>query len=743
MPPYQRPFSWGKANISRIFEDSVHGISKLPERQESVTFLGTVIAIHDTNYKTIKPIFQGEVPSRVMTIIDGQQRLSSILMVNIAFHNLILNYSQKIKSPEEPHSKWILELVERFRPDLEDSFMIDMRTGDDCHRYYPRMVRAYIDAWSSKESQARYKSPLTRLIWEYINFEKTKVEGEFKYEPKDPSGNLLEEHKTVVEAFKHIKLELKRICEERHKEIQFLNLSELLRDEKVSEAIFGYGAPIEVEDFILNQKDSEGYESFCILFRLLVLAKYTNQRMAFTVVTADNEDDAFDMFEALNTTGEPLTAYETFKPKVLEAETLEKFENSLSNNHLRKVDKYLDSYTKSEQKQRATAELLIPFALIETGYKLSKRLNDQRRYIRDRYAELEGIDDKRAMTNRLAMLSEFVRFAWSPKDDANVNFSPLEISDDIANLSILFLRKMKHNITIAPLCRFYDEAVSTCGKDDGQEKLDWFKGALKATMAFSCLWRGAFGGTENIDQKYRDIMSSGSESLGIGPFCYQSGSGELSLVSYKRMLRSLLDKERIQDREDWVSKAAQLDVYNHASREVARLLLMAASHNSVAEEGTGLVKVGRDGVNHVLLPSVWKNDNYFTVEHIAPQSKNNSWQDDLYESDTTVHRLGNLILVPQEVNSVLGAKSWEHKQKMYCLLSSKDSVSFETAKNSCSKVGLSLSASADVVLGNTQYLPMCESLANFNGEWNLNHVNNRSIRIAELAYDQLYRFLES
>jgi hypothetical protein len=35
-------------------------------------------------------------------------------------------------------------------------------------------------------------------------------------------------------------------------------------------------------------------------------------------IVAKKEEYAFEMFDSLNTTGDPLTAFETFKPKVVE-----------------------------------------------------------------------------------------------------------------------------------------------------------------------------------------------------------------------------------------------------------------------------------------------------------------------------------------------------------------------------------------------------------------------------------------
>ena len=56
--------------------------------------------------------------------------------------------------------------------------------------------------------------------------------------------------------------------------------------------------------------------------RTLVYSAYFCRCIVLTRVTTEDESAAFDIFDALNTTGEPLTALETLKPLVI------RFENS-------------------------------------------------------------------------------------------------------------------------------------------------------------------------------------------------------------------------------------------------------------------------------------------------------------------------------------------------------------------------------------------------------------------------------
>jgi hypothetical protein len=210
--------------------------------------------------------------------------------------------------------------------------------------------------------------------------------------------------------------ELSRICGKQNADYDHPSLLKLTKNASFCEGIWGFELPDSVVSFVTESSDHKVYSDFAEALRAVILAKYMNHRMAFTIVTTESEDDAFDMFEALNTTGEPLTALETFKPRVIEEERLEQFEISPSRQFFVQI-KYLDMFRKAEARQKATSELLVPFALAETSEKLQKRLNNQRRYLREEYDALDTIEEKRDFVKSLANLASFMRTAWDSEED--------------------------------------------------------------------------------------------------------------------------------------------------------------------------------------------------------------------------------------------------------------------------------------------------------------------------------------
>lgn len=594
IPAYQRVYSWDSENVNRLLEDGLNGINQLVQRPRAISFLGTVIAIHDTKYRTVQPIFRPHVPPRVMTIIDGQQRICTFSMLNVAIHDQIRRFVQTYEKKTEEYFVWVVDQCRVLLADLANTYQIDMATGDGSYRYYPRVTRAYEDAWSKRENEARYTSPIARLIWEYISTDPGAKP--FKYAPKDESGKTL--HKTVVDVFEHIQTSLGKLSKG-HKDYDLPSLPLITANEPFCEAIWGFSVPQAITQF-LNEATSKSQSDLCAVLRLLILARYLNNRMAFTVVTTESEDDAFDMFEALNTTGEPLTAFETFKPRVIESETLEKYEVSPSRPFMENVQQYLDQFRKADERQQATSDFLIPFALSETGDKLQRRLNEQRRYLRDQYdlvgASGAGRTAQRDFVRSLAHMATFIQHVWQPEP----RYPALELNDDQATFCLQALRQLKHNITVAPLARFYDVARRS---EDGvrTKRTDELAAAIRATTAFSMLWRSAKGGTENIDGLYRELMK-GDEG-DIKAFCRRTSSDSIDVESYKARLRQHLHKA-YEGKEEWIKAALRTPIYKH-SAVIARFMLLCASHDCVPDaDNPGLVRRGVPGVAPLLTAEI-------------------------------------------------------------------------------------------------------------------------------------------
>lgn len=734
IPAYQRPYSWDKKNISRLFEDVLHGIRQIGDRPDTISFLGTIIAINDPHSRIIQQIYRSKSPS-VTTIIDGQQRICTILISNIILHDYIRRIVKDFEHKTETHHAWIYGKCTELIDSLRSTYLFDYGDTNDNYRFYPRVIRAHFDVWSDRQNEAKYDSPIAKLIWQYINFTESNPTDQFNLD----LGNGSNRYKIIDNAFHIIREEVKHICQSHPDEYGFPQLH----------TYDNFDLPPDVKKYITEASTDPDNDHFCHLLRLFIFATYLNNHVATTVVIANNEDDAIDIFEALNTTGELLTAFETLKTKVIERETLQQYELTESYEHITEIERYIDKYSKAEARQKITSEMLVNFALFETGYRLQKTLTHQRRYLHDEFdkrSKLNNIDENRSFVHSLAVVASFLEKLWDVEKGTNPEFTSLNIDDEEALVGFEMLRELKHSITIAPLARFYQQVLGAEQETERIQKTEEFVAAIKATVAFSALWRGAKGTTHNIDSYYRDIMSSGIHygNEHVPPLArYPSSPGVVSLSNYKRALQLVLQhKGNINSKEDWKSQVLTTAIYQH-SKVITRFLIFCASDDTVTEGiEKGLLIRGRPGINPMLTLNRWNDKAYFTIEHVAPQSPNAGWKENIYNDSKTVHTLGNLILLPKDENEILGRKSWEHKKLMYSLLSSETEPTFNNWLEELGDAGLTLSKRANEVLNKAKYLSICKSIALYDKDWSRCIIEKRTCCLADLAWDRLAKWLD-
>jgi hypothetical protein len=456
------------------------------------------------------------------------------------------------------------------------------------------------------------------------------------------------------------------------------------------------------------------------------------------------------MFESLNTTGEPLTAFETFKPKVIAFEGLADYENSESFTSIGSIEKYLQSFSKSDEKQDATSRLIVAFALAESGDKLSKRLSDQRRYLRDGYekkaAGADSKEYKRNFTRHLSHAASFIKDVWpDTKRDKPDLPSVNGQTDELALLCIDFLRQFNHTITIAPLVRFYSNCRIASHEGSMKATSDFLE-ALKAITAFSVLWRSSRISTDGIDNHYRRLMLEGYPELSMSPLC-RSIDGDvqppLDVSKLKKSLICILEKSGgISGKDDWVKEASRLPQYS-INQHISRFLLISAAHDSIPDpNAAGLVIAGKKGILPLLNFTTWRNEALQTVEHIAPDKKSEKWSDEIYEDNDLIHRLGNLTLLPVAENASISNSAWSRKRFFYKTLSASTIDEAESLLQKAEREGIKISKSAKDLLHQSIYLPLVKSISTVEDEWSKELIEKRSIRLAELAWANIYPMLE-
>ncbi|MEU2352098.1 DUF262 domain-containing HNH endonuclease family protein [Streptomyces misionensis] len=752
LPPYQRPYGWGKDKVEKLLDDTLHGLKNLGEAPDSFTFLGTVITIHDVNHVTVKPIVKPEVPSKVLTVIDGQQRLSSLLILLVGLHNLIRQRAWKVFKGNEP------EPTDSARIQLysETINILQMLGASFYERknfgstpIYPRLIRAFVDQWAKTDKLKLYESPIANLIYSYsvlADYEKpTSKPTDFRPKPRPNAG---EGEGDLIKRFNEIRTALTKLVQRKPiEELEDLPpLATLATNIEFQRALFNHELDPEFCNWMGQLQDEPEAE----LMRLVMFAAYSLNRIALTVVQGKDEDYAFTIFESLNTTGEPLTAFETFLPRVVMAEKIEDYQDSDAYAYMKAVQGYLDRFDVGDKLQNATRDLLVTFALAETGKKLSKRLPDQRVYMRDTFERhKDSADDRSAYLRHLSDTAAFIGNTWEPLPKTSRTLPGLEatVMTDTVKLCLGFLNALNHTIAIAPLVRFYSEAVHADEGEAKTKRIAEFEKAIKAITAFTVFWRATRRGTGNIDSQYRAVMA-GDSLTGMGPLARQWEFPDASKPDptvdaelLKKELAARLTNPKhgaIPNLASFLADASALPLYS-ISRPLTRFLLLAAYHDTIEDpENPGLIVQGKAGLASCFTADGWEDETHLTIEHIAPQQATSGWDQEFYSEKETVHKLGNLVLAPGAANTSLSSRPWTEKKVLYAALGAKTA---DEAKSILSSSGLTFAQTTEDLVAMQRYLPHLRALGQREDEWNPTFMDQRADVLLRLAYTRLKGWL--
>ncbi|MCY3557406.1 MAG: DUF262 domain-containing HNH endonuclease family protein [Chloroflexi bacterium] len=724
IPGYQRLYAWERSHIHQLIEDIAHGVEQLLDQDDATTFIGTLITIHDTENRGVEGSARGQLPGKVMTVIDGQQRLTTLMLTYMVLHDEIDSRHVGFKNTEDHARLWIYRQSVQTLSELIDTLEEDMNYGDGDNQWYPRMIREYVDQWSRHGADAKYESPIASLLHSYGSHKRAETRAAFKVDANN----------TVAKSFGIVRSIIRSsITRGTGNTISYPAASQLASETALATALFNEPIPEHVGERLDDGADVRLLE----LFRLVVFARFALHRVVVTVVTARSEDYAFDMFESLNTTGEALTAFETFKPQVVGHEGQDQYLHSDLKHYIDRIEAYLSAGTAAQRRQQATHGLLIAFAQAESGKRLYKRPSFQRSYLHDRFRSLD--DDERAhFVRQMADTASFMHCAWDRQvmPPEGPMLEGLPAVNNVDKLCLEILSKSNHSITIGPLARIYSAQRNGAETSVGE--------AAQMMVAFFGLWRGAKRGTAGIDDLYRTLMLEGYPERDISPLSRlaerQESSSVPSLDELRKYLRVRLEEGSIDTRDKWVALAKDIPIYTE-SRDLTRLLLLAATHNTVADpEYPGLVKEGRGNVLELLNYESWTNQANITIEHIAPQSETarELWPNDLYENPETIDRIGNLLLLPSNDNSSISDRPWSEKRAIYRVLAATTADEMEKLIAAARAEGIEIPPG---IAERTDYLPLTSSVGLLDDDWSLQIVEERSVRLLQLAWGRLAPWL--
>ena len=734
IPEYQRTYDWKEENIKRLLEDCLNGFYYLssPKNEESYTFLGTIILVSEKS----EPSFDGTS----LSVVDGQQRLTTLILLCCALIEELSYQQGDACHLQESTISWIKREIEFIHERLFDCIIGQLRSRGQIAGF-PRVVRFTEDNRGFRPSDAEYRSVVADFL---MNFYKRHVQDVCDSNPVQTEED--SDAERFFQNYEFIKKQVELGIYKGDDISDTEHQSELAHNQIVHEDFQKTGLRnlFEKLDTLSNQAEMDRAISNIAsnsnssgLIRVILFSHYVLKSVILTRVETSDEDAAFDIFDSLNTTGEPLTAIETFKPRVMSFELRNEnsgYSGSDSERQFERLEKNLNHiYPETDKRQKATKELLVTFALYLEGHKLALNLASQRRYLRSRF-EVANSNLKRRIVRSLTDVAEFRQTYWNRDSIAILDSIHSNNASNWLKLCCTFIFDMRTSLALPIMARYWTQY-----KQDKIE--DTFVDAVKALTAFLVLRRSITGNTGRIDSDFRRMME---KKLCIG---INDPNALLSLADLKEMLRGYLATRRIgvKNKETWVSQVCEVPVADY-SQALCRFLLFAASDNAmVDQESPGLLK--REDVIYsdeldFLNFSKWQDDKYATVEHVAPDSNPGSgWNATIYRLPYTRHTIGNIILLPQEENSSVGNAPWSKKKIFYRALVAKTKGERNRQFERAEKEGLEFKKQTKDLLNKQGRLHMLDPIAEVN-QWTKSIIQKRTKNILELAWDVIAPWLD-
>ena len=759
IPEYQREYRWGKDEITRLHCDTLNGLYRLADTDKdstdtsAYTFLGTIILVKQ-HKENVEPHFHG----KSLEVIDGQQRLTTLTLMACAISEVLRRKYSKVKRGEDLRQdvqEWIDQEVRYWIEAMYSCSTGVQKIKHNRYHWFPRVCRSGQDHRGKSSHQFEYRSPIGKLLEAFENYSSEDGTSDLDLSALDefpvsasqtsPYTDLKNRYKEVQDLvakisdrnwYRKFDTEMFEVSCVHRKQCTSL-LKNLPTEDKSKQRILSY---------VVNQEDTNLHD----LIRTMIYASYFYSNITLTQVVAGDEYLAFEIFDALNTTGQPLTALETLKPEVKKYER-NKAAGTEASQLFEACEKHLDAVigTRKQRRQLETKELIITFALYWSGKKISKDLAQQRLHLRKEFraARKTPVGDLGSPIHYLDSLrktSRFRRYYWTPDGIDEINVFHEDVVAKQVKLLMRVVHDMNHSLTLPILTLYWEERGRY-----SSEQTDNFLSALKAIVAFIVLWRGYTGLTGGIDLVFRDLMSKSDFNLSSK---YTSSLELKSVSELKDDLKTLFDNKlgarygHINEKARWIEQVAEQPLYDKSVHLVRFMILAARDGSRAAKRRPGLLEKSSDiptvGDLGFLDLSVWKHPGYRTIEHVAPRTRGDEiWDPKLYDNDTMIDSIGNLVLLPSLENSYIGNLGWEKKRTFYNALLDPDKSKVQDWIKKASNQGLEIPQKVVNNLSESYHLSLLDSVTNVE-TWDSELVSERGKNICTLCWDRVRDWLD-
>lgn len=759
VPYYQRNYSWDEENATKLIEDIFSSIKRTLTKPNNSIFLGTVI-LHDE--KNVVAGVHADTPNlltKVANVVDGQQRITSIAMLACVIEEQITQMVSKLNTLAGSATEFDMlatELKDEL-PNIRRFFSVEITKTGAQPALKPKIIRAgdvsanpVSDQWTlSGNINHFYRSNTSSFLSKFI------------------AGIAIDEIPTDERVGSVLEVFREKINEEINAADAGLAIG-LLSANGVSDGSLSNFMAYPPDWSTIHDLSPDEQALYCGGMLLLAVCSFLKNSCHLVVIECLDLGLAFDMFQSLNATGTPLTAFEVFKPQIVKAWS--SGYSTVIKPQVDRIEKVFETESNSSDKEELTDKVIVSSALVFNGMERSRRFSEERDWLTD---TLEGsflagaptqksIDFVTCIADQAEYFLTFIKPRKSPKNSNNFGLSThlqtmglTPQQADRASLCVFYLKDAGHQFSHAVLSVFYSKllraqsnaAIKTAAAAE-------FVEVCEATAAFFTLYMGAQQG-RFPDSDYRALFQSTA-----GNISFANGAANQTAAFVKAAFRQALKNQKIYDavnpvaaRQIWVDLAKENAWYSR--KAVCRFALFASAHDAAPDltaGNEGLFTNGMANSADLLNCRAWHMTSYEVIEHIATRDQPSSikfaghFDATIYPGNySVVDKLGNLTLLSGQVNSSIYSE-WPDKVFYYWNLTTPGSTAAGPA-------GAALAASLGIgnvppalstLVAASNYLSHLAPIA-LRGQhglhWNAAFIAKRSEHLCQRVFDKLDTWL--
>lgn len=429
------------------------------------------------------------------------------------------------------------------------------------------------------------------------------------------------------------------------------------------------GAYEKIKDWVKDKLDKETFVLFC---------EYLLSKCQIIQVLADDQDTAFMMFEPLNSTSEPLTAFEVYRSQVMR--------NLQPVPDFAEIQRLLDyDNTKRDEVIKRSNALIFNMAQVYSGERPRVNFVHLKQYL-DRHV-------KAPFVNSLESGAIFFHSIWLSQTLTEIWF------DEETKNCIRFLRASQHDASIPIIMRYF------------QTDKNNIPAVVKIIVAFYSLWRPVFP-TNSLPDIYRNLLKKGSsDNMAINDGSLKSPQ---DLAAYFRDKLETRLKAQLQSQTPEAIWLATQRYLNYGDlKTICRLFIF--------------LDMGASIKSNLLPDDPWTS--LEDMDHILPRNTT--------QTSNSINLLGNLTFLPEKVNKSIKDMAWKDKREIYALLASTQKSNPQTTQFSDGRlppkaVGEYL---ADSNCPSLAYLQRIAS----NSIWGESEIGDRTTAMLKNVWQVLYK----